>query len=160
MIQSYKKILEMESLASLKLEQDKKALDKIRQILYQDKDFIMDKLVIYLQRELSIDFFKYKIVDFDNNIADILVKKESIIFKDTIEGKDLMNFNVEELIDSRVFNNKDEIIIVDLNSDDVLLNLGYLCDSLDYNYLSYSDSIKNTLSTFVDYVINKNIYKK
>ena len=71
-----------------------------------------------------------------------------------------MSFNAEELIDSRMFDNEDEIIITDLNSDENLLNLGYLCDSLSYNYLSYSKAIKDTLSTFVDYVINKNIYKK
>lgn len=160
MIQSYQKILEMESVAALKLEQDRKALDKIRKILYQEKDFIIDKLITYLKRELEIDYYRYKIIDIDNNIVDILLKKDSKIFKDNIDGKEFLNFNAEELIDSRMFDNEDEIIITDLNSDENLLNLGYLCDSLSYNYLSYSKAIKDTLSTFVDYVINKNIYKK
>lgn len=160
MIQSYQKLLEMESVASLKLEQDRKALDKIRKILYQEKDFIIARLIIYLKRELDIDYFKYKIIDIDDNIIDILVKKDSKIFKDNIDGKDFLKFNAEELIDSRMFDNKDEILITDLNFDENLLNLGYLCDSLSYNYLSYSDEIKDKLSTFINYVINKNIYKK
>ena len=69
-----------------------------------------------------------------------------------------MNFNAEELIDSRMFDNKDEIIITDLSFDEKLLNLGYLCECLNYNYLSYSDEVKGKLSEFVDYVINKNFY--
>ena len=36
MIQSYQKLLEMESVATLKLEQDRQSLDKIRKILYQN----------------------------------------------------------------------------------------------------------------------------
>ena len=71
----------------------------------------------------------------------------------------MIEFNVEELIDSRMFDNKDEIIIVDLNFEENLLNLSYLCDSLNYNFLSYSDEIKDKLTTFINYVINKNIYK-
>lgn len=87
MIQSYNKILEMESIATLKLEQDRQALEKIRKLLYQEKDFIINKLIIYLKRELNIDYYKYKILDIDGNIADILVKKDSIIFKNNIEKK-------------------------------------------------------------------------
>lgn len=160
MIQSYQKILEMESVALLKLEQDRRALDKIRKILYQEKNFIIDKLITYLKRELNIDYFKYKIIDIDDNIVDILVKKDSKIYKNNIEGKNRLNFNAEELIDSRMFNNKDEIIITDLNFDENILNLGYLCDSLNYNYLSYSEEMKEKLSIFINYVISKNIYKK
>ena len=62
MLQSYQKILEIQSVAKLKLEQDRKALEKIGKILYQEKDFIIDKLIIYLKRELDIDYFKYKII--------------------------------------------------------------------------------------------------
>jgi len=160
MIESYKKVLEMESVVELKIEQDKKALEKIRKILYQDKDFILDKLISYLKQELNISYFKYKIIDIDNNVIDILVKENSKIYKENIEGKEFINFNGEELIDNRIFNNEDEIIIVDINFDKELLNLGYLCDSLNYNFLSYSESIKEKLSTFIDYVINKNICKK
>lgn len=160
MIQSYQKLLEMESVANLKLEQDRKALDKIRKILYQEKDFIIDRLITYLKQELDMDYYKYKIIDIDDNIVDILVKKNSQIFRDNIDAKEFLNFNAEELIDRRMFDNEDEIIIVDLNFDEKLLNLGYLCDSLSYNYLSYSEAIKDKLSTFVNYVINKNIYKK
>ena len=160
MIQSYKKILEMESVATLKLEQDRRALDKIKKILYQEKDLIVDRLITYLKRELNIDYFEFKTVDINGNIADILVKRDSKIFKSNIDGKDFLNFNAEELIDNRMFDNKDEIIIIDLNFDENLLNISYLCDSLDYDYLSYSNEIKYIISTFINYVINKNIYKK
>ena len=158
-MESYKKMLEMESVAESKLEEDKKNLEEIRKVLYQDKNFILDKLVIYLKRELNIDYYKYKIKDIDNNIADILVKSDSKIFKQNIEGKEYLDFNVEELTDSRLFDNKDEIIIIDINFDENLLDLGYICDSLNYNFLSYSDTIKEKLSTFVNYVISKKIYK-
>lgn len=157
MIQSYQKILEMESVATLKLEQDRRALDKIRKILYQEKDFIIDRLIAYLKRELDKDYFKYKIIDIDNNIADILVKKDSKIFKNNIDEKDFLKFNAEELIDSRMFDNEDEIIITDLNFDENLLNLGYLCDSLNYNYLSYSDEIVKKLTIFINYIIKRKI---
>ena len=40
MIQAYKKVLEMESVAELKLEKDRQALEKARNILYQQKYFI------------------------------------------------------------------------------------------------------------------------
>ena len=56
-----------------------------------------------------------------------------------------------------MFDNKDEIIITDLNFDENLINLGYLCDSLNYDFLSYSNIIKEKLSIFIDYVINKQI---
>ena len=160
MVKSYKKILEMESIALLKLEQDQKALNKIRKTLYQNKKFITKKLIIYLQRELNINYKEYKIVDIEGNIADILVKDNSKIFKETIEKEEILNFNVEELINNKTFNNYEEIIIMDLNSDESQINLGYLCDSLNYHFLSYSNEIKNTLITFVDYVINRNIYNK
>lgn len=159
-MESYKKMLEMESVAESKLEDDKRTLEEIRKVLYQDKNFILDKLIIYLRRELNIDYYKYKIIDIDNNVADILVKSDSKIFKQNIEGKEYLNFNAEELIDSRMFDNEDEIIIADLNFDENLLNLGYICDSLNYNFLSYSDTIKDKLSTFINYIINKHIYKK
>ncbi len=160
MVKSYKKILEMESIALLKLEQDQKALNKIRKTLYQNRKFITKKLIIYLQRELNINYKEYKIVDIEGNIADILVKDNSKIFKETIEKEEILDFNVEELINNKSFNNQDEILIIDLNSDESQINLGYLCDSLNYHFLSYSNEIKNTLITFVDYVINRNIYNK
>lgn len=160
MVKSYKKILEMESIALLKLEQDQKALNKIRKTLYQNKKFITKKLIIYLQRELNINYKEYKIVDIEGNIADILVKDNSKIFKETIEKEEILDFNVEELINNKSFNNQEEILIIDLNSDESQINLGYLCDSLNYHFLSYSNEIKNTLITFVDYVINRNIYNK
>ena len=87
-MESYKKMLEMESVAESKLEDDKRTLEEIRKVLYQDKNFILDKLIIYLRRELNIDYYKYKIIDIDNNVADILVKSDSKIFKQNIEGKE------------------------------------------------------------------------
>lgn len=56
-----------------------------------------------------MDYFKYKIIDIDDNIVDIIVRNDSKIFKDNIEGKEYLNFNAEELIDNRMFYNEDEI---------------------------------------------------
>ena len=88
-------------------------------------------------------------------MADIIVKKNSEIFKNNIENQQYIKFNVEELIDKRMFSNDDEIIIIDINFDEGLINLEYLCDSLNYNYLSYSNDIKEKLSIFSSYVIRK-----
>ena len=159
-MESYKKLLEMETITELKLEENKENLKKIRKTLYQDKNFIIDKLIIYLKRELNTNYKKYVITDISNNIADILVKNDSKIFEKYIKGREFLDFNVEELIDSRIFNNEDEIIIIDMNFNEDLMDLGYICDSLNYNYLSYSDIIKEKLAIFIDYVIKKNIYKK
>lgn len=159
-MESYKKLLEMETITELKLEENKENLKKIRKVLYQDKNFIIDKLIIYLKRELNTNYKKYVITDISNNIADILVKNDSKIFEKYIKGREFLDFNVEELIDSRIFNNEDEIIIIDMNFNEDLMDLGYICDSLNYNYLSYSDIIKEKLAIFIDYVIKKNIYKK
>ena len=122
---------------------------------YPEKDFIIDLLIKYLKNELNFDYFRYKVSDIDGNTADILVKKDSTIFKDKIENQKYIKFNVEELIDKRMFSNDDEIIIIDINFDEGLINLEYLCDSLNYNYLSYSNDIKEKLSIFSSYVIRK-----
>ena len=55
MVESYKKVLEMESVTLLKLEQDKKALNCIRKILYQNKKYITEK-ENYKIKEI-IDYF-------------------------------------------------------------------------------------------------------
>lgn len=122
---------------------------------YPEKDFIIDRLIKYLKKELNLEYFRYKVSDIDGNTADIIVKKNSEIFKNNIENQQYIKFNVEELIDKRMFSNYDEIIIIDINFDEGLINLEYLCDSLNYNYLSYSNNIKEILSTFINYVISK-----
>ena len=122
---------------------------------YPEKDFIIDRLIKYLKKELNLEYFRYKVSDIDGNTADIIVKKNSEIFKNNIENQQYTKFNIEELIDKRMFDNNDEIIIIDINFDEGLINLEYLCDSLNYNYLSYSNNIKEILSTFINYVISK-----
>ena len=164
MVKSYQKILDMESMIMLRLEQNRKKLESIRQILYHEKDSIINTLIKYLKIELNKDYFKYKIIDINNNIADILVSQDSEIFKNLIQGNDFFEFNIKDLIDNKIFNNQEEIIIIDLNFEDKKINLGYLCDSLNYKNLSYSERLKNSLTSFIDFVINKkinnNIYKK
>ena len=116
---------------------------------YPEKDFIIDRLIKYLKNELNLEYFRYKVSDIDGNTADILVKKDSKIFKNKIENQEYIKFNVEELIDKRMFDNDDEIIIIDINFDEGIINLEYLCDSLNYNYLSYSNDVKEKLSIFI-----------
>ena len=122
---------------------------------YPEKDFIIDRLIKYLKNELNLEYFRYKVSDIDGNAADIIVKKDSKIFKNKIENQEYIKFNVEELIDKRMFDNDDEIIIIDINFDEGIINLEYLCDSLNYNYLSYSNDVKEKLSIFISYVIKK-----
>ena len=62
---TYKRILEMELIVLLKLQQDKKALEKIRKKFYWDKSFIIEKLIKYLEKDLGIKYFHYEIVDQD-----------------------------------------------------------------------------------------------
>ena len=122
---------------------------------YPEKDFIIDRLIKYLKKELNFEYFRYKVSDIDGNTADIIVKKDSEIFKNNIENQQYTKFNIEELIDKRMFDNNDEIIIIDINFDEGIINLEYLCDSLNYNYLSYSNDIKEKLSIFSSYAIRK-----
>ena len=122
---------------------------------YPEKDFIIDRLIKYLKKELNFDYFRYKVSDIDGNTADIIVKKDSEIFKNNIENQQYIKFNLEDLIDKRMFDNDDEIIIIDINFDEGIINLEYLCDSLNYNYLSYSNDIKEKLSIFSSYAIRK-----
>ena len=124
---------------------------------YPEKDFIIDRLIKYLKNELNLEYFRYKVSDIDGNTADILVKKDSKIFKNKIENQEYIKFNVEELIDKRMFDNDDEIIIIDINFDEGIINLEYLCDSLNYNYLSYSNDVKEKLSIFISYVIKNQL---
>ena len=42
---TYKRILEMESIVLLKLQQDKRELEKIRTKFYWDKSFIIEKFI-------------------------------------------------------------------------------------------------------------------
>ena len=128
--------------------------------IYSQKDFILDKLIIYLKKEVNIDYYKYKITDIDNNIVNMLIKKDSKIFKNNIEGQEYLKFNAEELIDKRMFDNTDEIIIIDLNFDENILDLEYLNNSLNYRYLSYSQDIKEKVDLFINYVINKNLKRE
>lgn len=123
--------------------------------MYINKQLVINKLIEYLKKELLIDYKNYKIVDKDGNTADILVRNDSMIFEKEILGKEYIKFNVEELIDKRMFENKDEIVLVDFNSDEKITDLDYLQSSLDYCYLSYSDIIKDKLNTFVNYIISK-----
>ena len=154
---TYKKILEMESVVLLKLQQDKKALEKIRKKLYWDKSFIVGKLIQYLEKDLGVKYYHYEIIDEDYNFIDLLVKEDSNIYVKEIKDNEFMDYNVENLIDRKYKNNSDEIIIIGINSNDSYLDLQYLCNSLNYKSLSYSQEIKERLKIFTEYVLNKEI---
>ena len=48
--------------------------------VYENKQYLIEKLIIYLKNELNYEYTNYNIKDMNNNIADILVKKDSKIF--------------------------------------------------------------------------------
>lgn len=156
MIKSYKKLLEMESVALLRLEQDKKALEKVYSVMYQKKEPLVNALIRYLKNSLSFDYEHVIVEDADGNIADVLVRINNEFFNTQLKSKDMLEYNVENLIDKRMFNNLNDIIIIDLAGEPEYLNVGYLCDSLEYKYLTYSRELKEKLELFVEYVL-KNI---
>ena len=125
--------------------------------MYKDKKYLIDKLITFLNNELKCEFFSYNVVDLHGNEANLIIKKGSKIFKNEIENREYLKLNVEELIDNRFYDNKDEIIIFDLNSDEEYTDLEYIKESLKYHFLSYSNSIKEILKSFVKYVIEKNV---
>lgn len=154
MIESYKKVLEMKLAATNDLKEDMNQIDKI---LYDEKNFIIKKLIAYLKQELHADYTQYTIEDYDGNRVELLAKKDSKLFQKEIADHEYLECNAEELIDSRLVDNTDEIIIVELDSESALIDLSYLCESLEYNYLSYSTELKEKLSIFMEYVISKKI---
>ena len=91
------------------------------------------------------------------NRVDLLVKEDSNIYVKEIKDNEFMDYNVENLIDRKYKNNSDEIIIIGINSNDSYLDLHYLCNSLNYKSLSYSQEIKERLKIFTEYVLNKEI---
>lgn len=123
--------------------------------VYENKQYLIEKLIIYLKKELNYEYTNYTIKDMNNNIADILVKKDSKIFNEYIKGKEYINFEIEELIDKRSFDNEYEIIIINYNFENGI-NLEYIQNTLKYNYLTYSKKVKEKLETFINYIFEKN----
>lgn len=156
MIESYEKLIKMKSIVSSRIEENQKLLEKIEKGLYIEKDFFVEKLILYLNMEMNREYYSYKIKDKYNNIANVLIKRNSNIFKEYIENNEKINFNIEELIDIRKFNNENEIIILSLK-DEKNINISYICETLEFETLSYSEKLKDKISQFIDYIINKNI---
>ncbi len=123
--------------------------------VYENKQYLIEKLIIYLKKELNYEYTNYTIKDMNDNTADILVKKDSKIFNEYIKGKEYINFEIEELIDKRCFDNEDEILIINYNFEKGI-NLEYIQNTLNYNYLSYSKKIKEKLEIFINYIFEKN----
>ena len=123
--------------------------------VYENKQYLIEKLIIYLKKELNYEYTNYTIKDMNDNTADILVKKDSKIFNEYIKGKEYINFEIEELIDKRRFDNEYEIIIINYNFENGI-NLEYIQNTLKYNYLTYSKKVKEKLETFINYIFEKN----
>lgn len=123
--------------------------------VYENKQYLIEKLIIYLKKELNYEYTNYNIKDMNENIADILVKKDSKIFNEYIKGKEYINFEIEELIDKRRFDNEDEILIINYNFENGI-NLEYIQNTLKYNYLTYSKKVKEKLEIFINYIFEKN----
>ena len=64
-------------------------------------------------------------------------------------------FEIEELIDKRRFDNEDEILIINYNFENGI-NLEYIQNTLKYNYLTYSKKVKEKLEIFINYIFEKN----
>ena len=160
MSNEYIKLIEKGNNLKLELDKIKDQLNEIENIIYQDKIFFIDLLIEYLKTTTNNDYFWYKSIDIDSNVTDILVKENSELFEKHFKENTQLDFNIERLLDKNLFSTQDDIILLDMNFDDNLLDIGYLADSLEYESLSYSDNLKNTLSDFIDYIISNNIYCK
>ncbi|MEG1142080.1 MAG: hypothetical protein RSE41_06510, partial [Clostridia bacterium] len=91
------------------------------------------------------------------NIVDILVKENSDIYIKYILNKEILNINAEMLLDNRMFTNTDQIILLDLNSNEKYINMEYLCNSLNYSNLSYSKNLQEILVYQIDNILTKKI---
>ena len=157
MLDSYKSISNILKVLKSEEAENKDELMKVQAVVFQEKDFFVNKLISFFKEQIDLDYSYYKVNDINGNSAHILVRQASRIFQKNIEGKDKIQFEVEELIDSRMFDNTNEIIILDMNFDENFINLGYMCRTFDYAYLSYSDSFKKMLEAFVDYILSRNV---
>lgn len=160
MSNEYIKLIEKGNNLKSELDKIQEQLNELENIIYQDKMFIIDLLIEHLKATTNNDYFWYKSIDIDSNVTDILVKENSELFEKHFKENTTLDFNIERLLDKTLFNNKDDIILLDMNFADNLLDIGYLADSLEYESLSYSENLKNTLSDFIDYIISNNIYCK
>ena len=145
----------MESIALLKMKQDQQALDKVHRVMFQKKDLMIQALIQYLREQRSDEYEHFVVQDADGNVADILALKGSQLFQTEVSTKDYLEYNIENIIDKRMFDNEKDIIILDITGAGEYLNLGYLCESLDYPYVTYSKELKETLERFVEYVLEK-----
>lgn len=88
MIESYKKVLEMKLAATNDLKEEMNQIDKI---LYDDKNFIIKKLIAYLKQELHADYTQYTIKDYDGNRVELLAKKDSKLFQKKLQIASTLN---------------------------------------------------------------------
>ena len=157
MLDSYKSVSNIIKVLKSEVSENKDELMKMQAVLFQDKDFFVNKIQSFLKEQIDLDYNFYTVNDINGNRAHLLVRQASKIFEKYIDGKEIIEFDIEELIDSRMFDNTNEIIILDLNFDDNLINLEYMCKTFEYYYLSYSDSFKKRLEAFIDYILSRNI---
>lgn len=88
MIESYKKVLETKLAATNDLNGKMNQIDKI---LYDDKNFIIKKLIAYLKQELHADYTQYTIEDYDGNRVELLAKKIVNYFKKKLQITSTLN---------------------------------------------------------------------
>ena len=143
MLDSYKSVSNIIKVLKSEVSENKDELMKMQAVLFQDKDFFVNKIQSFLKEQIDLDYNFYTVNDINGNRAHLLVRQASKIFEKYIDGKEIIEFDIEELIDSRMFDNTNEIIILDLNFDDNLINL--------------SDSFKKRLEAFIDYILSRNI---
>lgn len=149
----------MINIVELQIEERNQKIEQIKKVLIDKKEYVVNAIISRINMKMGLNFFYYKIQDIDGNIVDILVNEDSIIYKEYIEKKDILNFNAELLLDNRMFNNEEQIILLDINSTDEYINLEYLCNSLNYKNLSYSKRIIELLDDEIDDILSKKIIK-
>ncbi len=140
------------------LEQAKKQdREKYEDLVNCDREKIINLLINYLNEQLGCKYLYSIIEDINGNSADALVLEDSELFLKTIEGHDLLSFDVEQLIDDRYTANNGEIILLDVNGSLKSLDITYLVETIKSKHISYSKKLINYLDMFLDLLVKRKL---
>ncbi len=131
--------------------------EKSEAVFQVDKERFVNLLISYLQDRLQSQYYYTDIQDINGNHADALLLANSQLLLTQMKGKDLLEFDVAQLIDNRFVHNEDEIIILDVNGKAKEINMQYLIETLETKNISYSRKYQKGIAFFLEYLIKKRI---
>ncbi len=147
----------MNSLYNFLEKAKKQDREKYEDLVNCDREKIINLLINYLNEQLGCKYLYSIIEDINGNSADALILEDSELFLKTIEGHDLLSFNVEQLIDDRYTINNGEIIILDLNGSLKNIDITYLVETIKSKHIAYSRKLINYLDMFLDLLVKRKL---